>query len=268
VHILARGAKLEGPVKLPALDAEIVVDTEGRVGAATLRGPDGLNAKLSRKGSSLMVEASAEKFSVPFVRGLELTQFTMTGTVTPQGMAISAWDGVAVSGGGVLSGSANVRWTDGWSVEGTLKARAMEAGVFAPALVSEGRTEGQGTYSMRAGDVSGLASTARIQGRFTIAKGVLAKLDLSRAVQTGGAQAVGRTPFLEMTGEGTYDRGAVLVRHARMVTGGALNAEASLDVTPSGSLSGSVVAELSGRAQTLRTPIKLSGTLKDPVVGN
>jgi hypothetical protein len=265
VRILAHAATIEGSVKLPALDADIVIGADGKVSTATVRGPDALSAKLSRRGGDLAFEASADKFPVPFVPKFELGLFTMSGTATRQGMTVSAWDGVAL--GGVLAGTANLRWSDGWSIDGTLNARAMEAGAFAPTLVSDGRTEGHGTYSMRAGDVSGLAASARIQGRFTVAKGTLAKLDLSRAVQTAGQQVVGQTPFLELTGEGSYERGSVLVRNARMFTGGALNAEASLEITPRGSLAGNVVAELTGRVQTLRTAVKISGTLENPQVG-
>lgn len=265
VRIVASGATLAGPLKLPALDAEIVVGADGRLGSATVRGPDALHLRLSRKDGSLAVEGSAEKFTVPFVPGLELSQFTVAGSATPQGVVLTAWDGVTL--GGVLSGTATMRWGEAWSVEGTLRARAMEAGQLAPALVSEGRTGGQGTYAMRASDPSALASNARVQGRFTIAMGTLTKIDLSRAVQTGGAQAVGSTRFVELTGDATYERGAVIIRNARMVTGGALNAEANLDISSSGALSGSVVAELSGRPQSLRTPVRLAGTLASPLVG-
>jgi len=266
VCVSAKTLTQVGPVKLPALDADVVLGADGRVVSGKVRGPDALSATLVLKDGRLAIEASADKFTLPFVPALELAQFTMKATATTQGMTVSAWDGEAL--GGVLSGSANVRWTDGWSVEGTLKARAMAAGAFAPTLVSEGRTEGQGTYAMRAREVSGLAATARIHGRFGIAKGVLAKVDLSRAVQTGGAQAVGQTPFLEMSGDATYDRGAIIVRNARLVTGGALNAEANLDVTPGGAVSGGIVAALTGRAQTLRTLVRLSGTLDKLQVGN
>jgi hypothetical protein len=265
-RIVARGAQVEGQVKFPALDAEIVLGADGKLKSGTIRGPDGLHATLKLKGAELVLEASADRLAVPFVPGLELIQFTLAGTANRQGLSVSAWDGMAR--GGVLSGTARLRWTDGWSVEGSIRARAMEAGKFAPALLSEGRGEAQGTYTMRAADVSGLAATARLQGRSSIAKGVLARIDLSRAVQTGGAQAVGRTPFAELSGEGIYDRGAVLIRNARLATGGALNADANLDITPSGTLSGRIVAELSGRAVALRASVALSGTLDNPHAGN
>ncbi len=266
VRVSAKDLKLEGPAKLPALDAEFVLGADGRVISGKILGPDALNATLALNGGKFAIQATADKFVLPFVPGLELVQFTLRGSLTAQGMSVSAWDGVAL--GGVLSGTANVRWTDGWSIDGTLKGRAMEAGHFAPTLVSKGRAEGQGTYSMRARDISGLIANARVHGRFGIAQGMLTKVDLSRAVQTGGQRAVGQTPFLEMTGDVAYDRGAVVIRNAKLITGGALNADANLDITPSGSVSGSIVAGLTGRAQSLRTNVRISGTLEKLQVGN
>jgi len=266
VRISAKDLKLKGPVKLPELDAEVVLGAEGKVISGRIRGPDALNATLAFNGDKLAIVASADKFVLPFVPGLELGQFTLKGSATAQGMSVSAWDGVAL--GGVISGTANLRWTDGWSVDGTLKGRAMEAGNFAPILVSKGRAEGQGTYSMRAKDVSGLVANARVNGKFGIAQGMLSKVDLSRAVQTGGQRAVGQTPFLEMSGDVTYDRGSVLIRNAKLITGGALNADANLEITSSGLVSGSIVAGLTGRAQSLRTNVRLSGTLENLQVGN
>ena len=124
-----------------------------------------------------------------------------SGSATRQGMIVSGWDGAAL--GGVLSGNARIRWTDDWSIDGELRGRAIDAGKFAPALVSGGRAEGRGTVSMNGSDVSALAASARIRGTFTVVKGALANVDLSRIVQTGNPQAGGKTPFSELTAEGT-----------------------------------------------------------------
>ena len=50
-----------------------------------------------------------------------------------------------------------------------------------------------------------------MQGEFKIEKGVLGSFDLTRALQTGGAQSSGRTVFNELTGQGVYDKGAVQI---------------------------------------------------------
>ena len=59
-----------------------------------------------------------------------------------------------------------------------------------------------------------LFESARIQGEFKIDKGVLGSFDLTRALQTGGAQSSGRTIFSELTGQALYDKGTVKITNA------------------------------------------------------
>ena len=82
----------------------------------------------------------------------------MKGTATPQGIECPEWDGALLNG--TLSGTANMRWGDNWMVDGVVTARNINAAVFAPALLSEGRAEGSGKFSMR-GAPGKLAATGR-----------------------------------------------------------------------------------------------------------
>ena len=59
---------------------------------------------------------------------------------------------------------------------------------------------------MRGAVPAKLGAEARIEGDFTINKGVLGSFDLSRAIQTAGKETQGRTLFAELTGRGVYDR--------------------------------------------------------------
>jgi hypothetical protein len=180
-------------------------------------------------------------------------------------MNIAAWGGALFDG--ALNGVANVRWTAGWQVDGVATVRNINAAVFAPALLSEGRAEGTAKFSMSAQDPAKLAAASRIEGKFTVSKGVLGSFDLSRLIQTSGRQASGRTQFAEMTGQGVYDRGAVTLRDVQL-SAGALNAGASADIAPNGALSGRIVADVKTATQTLRQTVLLGGTVKEPQVRN
>ena len=74
-----------------------------------------------------------------------------------------------------------MRWGDTWSVDGVVTARNINAAVFAPALVSDGRAEGSGRFSMRGAEPAKLGEAARIDGNFTSNRGVLGSFDLARA---------------------------------------------------------------------------------------
>jgi hypothetical protein len=110
-----------------------------------------------------------------------------------------------------------------------------------------------------------LFESARIQGEFKIEKGVLGSFDLRRALQTGGAQSGGRTPFTELTGQAVYDKGAVKLSNVAIAEGG-MNAGATLDIDAGGGLSGRIVADVKTPNQTLRATLNISGKIQDPVI--
>jgi hypothetical protein len=263
--VVGKQLELVGPLAMPkGLDVEINYDREGVVRSAVVRGPEALIAKLIPKGSSTEVDMSASSFTLPFAPEITLARFSMKGTATPQGLRVSEWDGALLNG--TVSGTANVRWGDTWAVDGVVTARSINAAVFAPALLSEGKGEGSGKFTMR-GQPGKLAASSRLDGSFTVSRGVLGSIDLSRAIQTGGKQATGRTQFSEMNGQGVYDRGAVSLRNVT-IGAGALNAGASADIAQNGALSGRIVADVRVASQTLRATLNLGGTVKEPQVRN
>ncbi|HEX7221001.1 MAG TPA: hypothetical protein VF280_17460 [Burkholderiales bacterium] len=264
-RIVAKNFELTGPLALPkGLEIEVVYDAEGMVRTAVIRGPEALYAQLTPKGKATEVEMTASSFAMPFAPEITLNKFSMKGSATPQGLQVSEWDGALLNG--TVSGTANVRWGDSWTVDGVLTARNLYAAVFAPALISDGRAEGSGKFLMR-GEPGKLASAARLDGSFTVTRGVLGSIDLSRAIQTQGKFATGRTQFNEMNGQATYDRGAVSLRNVTL-SAGQLNAGASADIAENGALSGRIVADVRVASQNLRATLHLGGTVKEPQVRN
>src|SRR6266403_715470 len=260
-RVVAKQLKLEGPLPLPPLDVDVVLDAAGVPRVASLAGPENLVANLSSRGAELEFEMSATSFALPIAPALSLDQFGMKGTLTRRGMNISSWDGAALSGS--VSGTAQVRWGGTWNVEGVVTARGINAAVFAPALLSEGRGEGTGRFWMTGAEPAKLASGGRLEGNFTVNKGVLGSFDLSRAIQTGGRQVTGRTQFTEMNGQAIYNAGAVALRNVN-IGAGALNAGASVDIAQSGALSGRIVIDVRTSTQALRAILILGGTVKEP----
>jgi hypothetical protein len=265
-RVAVKKLELTGPLTLPkGLELDLIYDRDGAVSSAVLRGPEALLAKLTPKGTSLEIEMSASSFTLPFAPEVSLSRFGLKGVATPQGLSVSEWDGQILNG--TLSGNANLRWGDLWILEGAMTARNITAAVFAPALLSEGRGEGSGKFSMRGADPGKLGQATRIDGSFTVTRGVLGSIDLSRAIQTAGKQATGRTAFNEMSGNALYDRGAVSLRNVT-ISAGQLNAGASADITQNGALSGRIVADVRIAQQQLKATLNLTGSLKDPQVKN
>jgi hypothetical protein len=116
-------------------------------------------------------------------------------------------------------------------------------------------------------DPAKLYNSAHIEGSFSMGKGALGTVDLSRVLQTSGRQHGGRTLFTELNGQATYDRGAVALRNISMVAG-ALHAGLSAEIAPSGALAGRIVADMRTSVQPLRAVVVLGGTVKEPQVRN
>lgn len=262
-RILIKQAKLEGPLALPALDVEATIAGDGAVRSLSLAGPDKLAVRLAPKGSEAEFEISAASLALPFVPALSLSDFGMKGTATRQGVSASEFDGRAFDG--VISGKARIGWGASWSAEGELRARGVKVAVFAPTLVSEGKVEANGKFSMSGPVPAKLYEGARLDGTFKIDNGVIGNFDLTRALQTGGTQTGGRTVFAELTGQGVYDKGNVQLRNIA-ITAGAMSAGVSLDIDAGGALLGRIAADVKTPNQTLRAVLNISGKLQDPVV--
>jgi hypothetical protein len=194
---------------------------------------------------------------VPFLPGFSIAEFAMKGTAGREGMSIEAFDGRAFDG--TLLGSARIEWGADWRVQGEIEARVMNAAVFAPLVVSEGRFSGKGRYTLAGPDPAKLLDSARLDGEFAVAKGALGSFDLSRALQSTSAQASGRTPFNDLEGRLSYGNGAFAFRDLRL-SAGLLKAGGALDVDAKGGLAGRVNAEL----RDLRATLYFGGRLGDP----
>ena len=262
-RILIRKAKIDGPLALPLLDVVAEVAGDGTLQSVRLTGGDKLLVQLSPKSNEIGFEISAAGFAVPFAPALNLSDFGMKGTATRQGVTTAEFDGKTFDG--VVSGTARIRWGANWAVEGEVRVRGMRVAVFAPALVSEGKLEGRGVYHMSGSAPAKLYESARVEGNFKIENGVLGSFDLTRALQSGGAQSGGRTVFSELTAQAVYDKGAIQLRNIA-VASGAMNAGASLDIDAAGALSGRIAAEVKTPTQSLRATLNISGKVSDPVI--
>ena len=267
-RLVLRNLELTGAAKLPEpLEAEMVYGDDGALRSATIRGPDTLLARITPAGNSVEFVVTASGFPLPILPEVTLSDFGMKGTASQRGMNISEWGGKIF--GGSVSGTATLRWTSGWSIDGVVTARNINAAVFAPALLSEGKGEGTGRFSMSGSDPSTLAAGGRLEGNFTVGTGALGTFDLGRVIRSGGREYAGRTSFNELTGQATYDRGAVSLRNVS-IGSGALNAGASADVAQSGALSGRIIVEVKSTSggRSANATLQLGGTIKEPQVKN
>jgi hypothetical protein len=254
-RVVAQGARFDGPLALPAMDVDARIGPSGKVFTVKLSGEQ-VNGLITPREQSVGFEVTMASFDVPFVDKLTLAEFGMKGSAERSGMA-AEFDGRLYDG--TVVGKARIEWGAQWSVQGEIQGRTMNAAVFAPQMVSEGRFDGKGRFAMSGPEPARLDDTARLDGEFTVTKGALGSFDISRALQSSSAQASGRTPFTELEGRVSLAGAALAFRDLRLKSG-LLGARGSLDVDPKGGLSGRVDAEL----RNLRGTYYIGGKLGDP----
>ena len=261
-RVTAKGLKLDIPgLNLPALELDASFSPDGALKSVTFVDAERrLSVKLQPRGGKAAVEISSDKFPLPVGADLALEEFTAKGTVTRSELALNEAEARAF--GGRLLGSARLRWSGGWSLEGEIAARQMDAAKIAAPLVAGGTLQGRGVYSMKAPLPERLLTNARLEGNFTVQKGSIANVDMTRLLQ-GGGPGGGTTPFSEMSGSVSADPNRVLVRQIRMVAG-LLNAAGQVEMDPQKNLSGRLQLELRARTVQVRATLAVAGTLKNP----
>ena len=259
--LTVRALKLDVPgLVLPAFDVDATLSSSRALASATVASTDKtLTAKLDIKGANAQVELTGRNFKLPFGGIVQFEDFTGKGMVTASELVLTEFEGSALDG--FLNGNARLRWGTAWSLEGELGARGINPALVTGSLVSSGRLEGRGAYSMRAATPDRLEATARLDGTFTVQKGALGMVDLSRVLQGNAGATGGNTLFSEMTGGVLVEGPRVQVRNIRLVAG-LLSATGAAEVDAQKNLSGRFQVELRGQA---RSPLTLSGTVAAPV---
>jgi len=261
-RITAKGLKLDVPeLNLPALDVNAILSPDGALKSLVISSAERrLSVKLQPQGERAAVEISAESFPLPIGVDPDLSEFLAKGTVTRSELALSEAE-ARVFGGRVL-GTVRLRWSGGWSMEGELTARQMEAGKIAAPLLAGGTLQGKAVYSMKGLLPERFILNAQLDGNFTIQKGSITNVDMTRLLQGSGSGG-GTTLFSDMSGGVSADANRILVRQVRMAAG-LLNATGQGEMDPQKNLSGRIQVELRAQSVQARATLTLAGTLQNP----
>src|SRR5882672_10055104 len=261
-RITAKGLKLDIPeLNLPALEVDANISSDGGLKSVALYNAERkLSVKLEPQGGRAGIEISADSFPLPIGADLALSEFLAKGTVTRGELALSEVE--ARGYGGRLVGNMRLRWSSGWSMEGEFAVHQMEAGKIAAPLLAGGTLDGKGVYSMKGLLPERLILNRQLEGNFTIQKGSITNVDMTRLLQGSGSGG-GTTLFSEMSGSVSADSNRLLVRQIRMAAG-LLNAAGQVEMDPQRNLSGRMQVELRAQSVQARATLTLAGTLQNP----
>jgi len=261
-RVTAKGLKIDAPeLNLPPLDLEAALSPDGALASVSLSNAEGrLSVKLEPRGGRAAIEISAGALPLPIGIDFGLNDFQAKGTVTAGELALSSVEGRAF--GGRLFGKARLRWSSGWSLDGEISARQMDAAKIAAPLLGTGTLQGKGVFSMKGLLPERMVLNSQIEGSFTIQKGTISNVDMTRVLQ-GSGSAGGTTPFTEMSGTFSADPNRLLVRQIKLAAG-LLSGAGQLDMDPQKNLSGRMQIELRAQSVQARANLAVAGTLMNP----
>ncbi|HUL92257.1 MAG TPA: hypothetical protein VLV56_07895, partial [Burkholderiales bacterium] len=259
-RITAKGLKIDAPeLGLPPLELDASL-LNGALRTASLSGAGPISVKLEPGGGKAAIEIAAGTLPLPLGIDLGLSEFTGKGIVTGSELVLTTTEARAF--GGRIFGNARIRWSSGWSLEGELSARQMDAAKVAGPLLGSGTLQGKGRLSMRGLLPERMILNSQLEGNFTVQKGSVSNVDMTRLLQGSGSGG-GTTLFSEMSGDFSADPNRLVVRNIRLAAG-LLNGLGQIEMDPLKNLSGRMQIELRAQSVQARSTVSLSGTLTNP----
>ena len=262
-RVTAKGLKFDSEsLGFPPLDLEATLASDGSLRSASFSSSEArLSVKVEPGAGKAAVDISSGGLPIPIgVDPALFSDFTGKGTATATELVIP--NAEARVFGGRVFGTLRLRWSSGWSLEGDLSARQMDAVKIAGPLLATGTVLGKARVSMRGLLPERMILNSQIDGNFSVQKGSINNVDMARLLQGSGSGG-GTTFFAELNGDFSADPNRLLVRNLRLAAG-LLAGAGQLDMDSQKNLSGRMQIELRAQTAQARSTLNLSGTLSNP----
>ena len=257
-------------IPLAPLQGEISLSKDGTFQKASLRTSDGkISAQVIGKGQQYEVTISVKSWQSPIGPELMFDYLDAQGVATRDGMQLNNID--AKLYGGSAKGAAAIKWDNGWGLSGDFDAKELELRpvivIFARNFIASGTLDSKGHYTMQAQTPEKLFEAPRVESSFSINKGSLNNMDLTRALQAPSKDGVrgGKTLFAEFSGNLLYGSGGYQFKNMRLVSG-PLSATGSAEISPDNQLAGRINVELKSGATFIKNSFTVSGNLNGLVL--
>lgn len=270
-HILLTNVSLTiGDILLGGIGGEVVMGGKGMPEKVLLHNADGtFKVEALPKGGGYQIAASGSNWKAPFKPGLVLQTVDMKALLQDTSLQMSKIEGKAFDG--LMEGKASLDWAGGASLAGNLELKHVNSTKLLAALGTDLSTEGvlsaRLEFAAKADKLAKLADALRTEATFEMKRGALKGFDLGEAVRrTGNASTRGgETKFEQLTGTLQCDPQDCRVGNVRL-SSGLFRASGNLGIAGNAKVSGNADVELKSSATTLRMPLTISGTTKDPLL--
>ena len=261
-RITARSLKIDAvELGLPPLELDATLSPDGALKSASFSSSvSPISIKVEPRGGRAAIEISAAALPLPIGIEFGLSDFSAKGTVSANELVLSNTEARAF--GGRIFGNTRLRWSSGWSLDGDLSARQMDAAKIAGPLLGSGTLQGKGKLSMKGLLPERMILNAQMEGSFSVQKGSVSNVDMTRLLQGSGSGG-GTTLFSEMSGDFSADANRVSVRNIRLAAG-LLSGAGQLEMDLQKNLAGRMQIELRAQSVQARSTLAVGGTLMNP----
>ena len=168
---------------------------------------------------------------------------------------------------GYLSGTAQVSWVEGWTLDADLALQQIELEPGLAHFTQEskltGTLEAKIRLAAKAEALEDLFAAPQMQATFRVKNGEFSGIDLGRAIQTPSQG--GKTHFNDLSGYFQTAKGRYQYRQIKL-QGGVVSGFGNLEVSPEQNLSGRLIGELRTPSTKLRVPFSFGGSLAAPTL--
>jgi hypothetical protein len=268
LRLMQVSVKLENG-RVGPVDGQLRFKADGSIDDLLITGNDGRTELQVQpaEGSTFKVQFNAKGWASPLGYPVEFEYLKLIGIANTEGIMIS--DIRADLYGGLVTGSAQLNWNQGWSLNGQAFAKNLQAEpllkVFSPITRASGRMNADGTFRYQGSDYNQLFKQGQIDGRFIIQDGMLHNFDLvtplksqSPTVQSRG----GQTSFNTLVG-GISINGKTVQLRGLALDAGKFRSRGELSIREN-NLSGNIASQLAAGAVMVSNQLKVTGALNSP----
>ena len=239
--------------QIRSTDQRITIDIAPQ-GIAGSAGDDALRIDLKAAGSLLPFEPR-----LPFDT-IKISGLAQNGRLTMGSIDAQLFDGY-------LSGTAQVSWVKGWTLDADLALQQIELEPGLAHFTQEskltGTLEAKVRLAAKAEALEDLFAAPQMQATFRVKNGEFSGIDLGRAIQTPSQG--GKTHFNDLTGYFQTANGRYQYRQIKL-QGGVVSGFGTLEVNAEQNLSGRLIGELRTPSTKLRVPFSFGGNLAAPTL--
>ncbi len=235
---------------------------EGRLTRVSGKGEDAESGKFSLElNREDQWQLALNAAQVRWILGpdLPLTEVTLKADLTPNNLLIREFSANLFSG--EIGGSGRLSWQGGWRASAKLEAKRIDPAKVAPAWLLEGNINGNAVMAANAESPKDLLSRTTISGSFNIGRGLLAGIDLDKALQNKGLGEQFR--FESLTGEFSSESRRIEITELKLAAPD-IKANGAVTIDANRAASGRIAMEAVSSGARRTASVKVGGTLAAP----